>query len=101
MPTVQKSEIGTEEMTVEPAYLQTNVKPLTYVDTSTHIPIHGSDRATFKRCRQAWEFSAPSRYNLVPKITYEGISFPLWFGSLIHKALEEYYHPVVRRHPVE
>src|SRR5688500_13316674 len=66
-----------------------------------YIPIHTSDRGTFKRCRRRFMFTSPIQMHLQPKVSYFGIVWPLWFGSLIHKALQEYYDPVLRRDPVE
>lgn len=65
------------------------------------IPIHASDRGTFKRCRRKWNWSSPMRENLVPRVDMQGVSFPLWFGSGIHYALAQYYSPFLRRDPVE
>lgn len=65
------------------------------------IPIHTSDRASFKRCRRYWEWTSPMRMNLTTRKSIHGISFPLWFGTGIHKALEMYYDPFLRRDPVE
>ena len=65
------------------------------------IEIHGSDRATFKKCRRRWYFSGTSQLNLRPKVSQSGIIWALWFGTGIHKALEEYYNPIMRRDPVE
>jgi len=58
------------------------------------IPIHTSDRGTFKQCRRRWAWSSPSRFNLVPRIASMGWSdsrMALWFGTRIHHALEHYY----------
>jgi hypothetical protein len=63
-------------------------------------PIHTSDRATFKKCRRRWEWSSPMHRNLRPKRQF-GVAMPLYFGSAIHKAIELYYHPVLKRDPVE
>jgi hypothetical protein len=65
------------------------------------VPIHTSDRAAFKRCRRYWNWSSPMRENLRPKVTLGGVNLPLWFGSGIHYALEQYYDPVLRRDPIE
>lgn len=64
------------------------------------IPIHTSDRATFKSCRRRWAWSSPSKFNLVPRASIHGVRIPLWFGTGIHKALEKYYDPVLREDPV-
>lgn len=63
------------------------------------IPIHSSDRATFKDCRRRWVWSSPSHLNLVRKASMYGIIKPLWFGTGIHKALERYYNPAIRDDP--
>jgi hypothetical protein len=65
------------------------------------IPIHASDIASFKRCRRYWDWSSPTRGNLRRQVRYFGINTNLWYGSLIHYALEKYYSPVLRRDPVE
>lgn len=65
------------------------------------IPIHNSDRASFKRCRRYWDWNSPARNNLVLRADVHGINFPLWFGTGIHYALEQYYTPGLRRDPVE
>jgi hypothetical protein len=65
------------------------------------IPIHASDIASFKRCRRYWDWSSPTRTNLRRRVQYYGINTNLWFGTLVHYALEQYYNPVLRRDPVE
>lgn len=55
------------------------------------IPIHTSDRGTFKQCRRKWAWSSPSRRNLVPRITALGVYLPFWFGTGIHKGIQFYY----------
>ena len=65
------------------------------------IPIHASDRGTFKKCRRRWHWTSPMRENLVTKASESGVVMPLWFGSGIHWALRHYYDPVLRRDPVE
>jgi len=65
------------------------------------IPIHGSDIASFKRCRRYWDWTSPTRNNLRRKVEIHGINFPLWFGTGIHYALEKYYDPILRHDPVE
>lgn len=64
------------------------------------IPIHTSDRATFKDCRRKWDWSSPTRTNLSRKIRVYGITWPLFFGTAIHYALERYYDPILREDPV-
>jgi hypothetical protein len=63
------------------------------------IPIHSSDRATFKFCRRQWVWSSPSHLNLIKKASVLGIEKNLWFGTGIHKALERYYNPAIRDDP--
>lgn len=65
------------------------------------IPIHASDRGSFKHCRRRWNWSSPMRNNLVPKAEAHGVYMPLWFGSGIHWALKYYYDPILRRDPLE
>ncbi len=65
------------------------------------IPIHASDRGTFKQCRRRWDWSSPSRLNLRAKASVMGVNVPLWFGTGIHYALEQYYSPVLQRDPEE
>jgi hypothetical protein len=65
------------------------------------IPIHASDRGTFKRCRRRWHWSSPMRENLVPRADLGGVYLPLWFGSGVHWALAQHYDPMLRRDPVE
>jgi PD-(D/E)XK nuclease superfamily len=63
------------------------------------IPVHASDRGTWKFCRRQWTWSSPTRRNLIPKTHVHGIRIPLWFGSGIHYALERYYNPVLHEDP--
>lgn len=49
--------------------------------------IRTSDRITFKACRRRWGWSSHLRHNLGP---ISAIS-PLWFGSGIHFALEDFH----------
>jgi PD-(D/E)XK nuclease superfamily len=65
------------------------------------IPIHGSDIASFKRCRRYWDWTSPARNNLRRRVDIHGIRMDLWFGTGIHYALEMYYDPVLQRDPVE
>lgn len=55
------------------------------------IPIHTSDRGAFKDCRRRWAWSSPSRRNLAPRIAAMGVYMPFWFGTGIHKGLQDYY----------
>ena len=65
------------------------------------IPIHSSDRANFRRCRRYWDWSSPSRNNLTVRADIHGINIPMFFGTGIHYALEQYYNPFLRRDPTE
>lgn len=58
--------------------------------TDKHI-IRTSDRGTFRRCRQLWNFTSKMRMNLeyVPGIE------PLNFGIAYHEAMEVYYDPIL------
>jgi hypothetical protein len=63
------------------------------------IPIHSSDRASFKFCRRKWAWSSPARLNLIPRASVYGVQENLWFGTGIHHALERYYNPLLKEHP--
>lgn len=65
------------------------------------IPIHGSDIASYKRCRRYWDWTSPSRNNLRRKVEIHGVNMALWFGTGIHFALEKYYDPMLRHDPIE
>lgn len=65
------------------------------------IPIHNSDRASFKACRRKWDYSSPARQSLTVRADIHGVNKPMWFGTGIHWSLEQYYHPMLRRDPVE
>lgn len=64
------------------------------------IPIHNSDRASFKFCRRQWAWSSPTRLNLIPKAAVHGVDKNLWFGTGIHYALQQYYNPIFKEDPV-
>lgn len=64
------------------------------------IPVHTSDRATFKSCRRRWNWSSPARNNLVRKVDVFGIYEPFWFGTGIHYAIQKYYDPEYNEDPV-
>lgn len=65
------------------------------------IPIHNSDRASFKRCREYWNWNSPTRQNLMVRADTLGINIPMWFGTGCHFALENMYSPDLKRSPVE
>ena len=65
------------------------------------IPLHNSDRGSFLRCRRYWDWSSPARNNLSLRADIHGVNIPMWFGTGIHYALEQYYQPGLRRDPVE
>lgn len=51
------------------------------------VIIRTSDRISFKQCRRKWGFSSHLKMNLSPR----SLAAPLWFGSAIHYALEDYH----------
>jgi PD-(D/E)XK nuclease superfamily len=55
--------------------------------TSTTALIRTSDRISFKRCRRRWGWSSHLKQNLGPKESQN----PLWFGTGIHFALEDFH----------
>lgn len=65
------------------------------------IPIHNSDRSSFRRCRRYWDWSSPARHNLTVRADIHGINIPMFFGTAIHHALERFYAPGLRHDPVE
>jgi hypothetical protein len=65
------------------------------------VPLHNSDRGSFRRCREYWNWSSPARQNLTIRADVHGINLPLWFGTGIHYALEQHYSPAIMRSPVE
>ena len=65
------------------------------------LPIHNSDRATFKACRRKWDWSSPAKQNLTIRADVGGVYQPFFFGTGIHHALESFYTPGISRDPVE
>lgn len=61
------------------------------------IIIRTSDRIAFKSCRRKWNWSSHLKENLGPR----HLSAPLWFGSAIHYALEDYHGHNVFGRPAE
>lgn len=59
--------------------------------------IRTSDRINFKRCRRRWGWSSHLKMNLGPKEPID----PLWFGTGIHFALEDYHGYNLYGHPSE
>ena len=53
------------------------------------ISVHTTDRSSFKRCRQRWDFSSNLRMNLQSRTPIT----PLFFGTNIHAGLARYYDP--------
>lgn len=51
------------------------------------IVMRTSDRIQFKKCRRAWNWSSHLKGNWGPS----NLASPLWFGSAIHFALEDYH----------
>lgn len=65
--------------------------------TETPVLLRTSERATFRRCRQQWEW----RYlRGIEPVRFKGA---LAFGTMIHQALEAYYPPGEKRgqHPAD
>lgn len=56
-------------------------------DGRTAVIIRTSDRIAFKQCRRKWGWSSHLKRNLGNKY----LAAPLWFGSGIHFALEDYH----------
>lgn len=65
------------------------------------IPVHQSDRGSFKFCRRQWAWGSPAKLNLVPRADVYGVDKNLWYGTGIHYALEQMYNPVLKRDPIE
>lgn len=51
------------------------------------IIIRTSDSISFKKCRRSWSWSSHLKRNLGPNY----LASPLWFGSAIHYALEDFH----------
>lgn len=51
------------------------------------IIIRTSDSISFKKCRRSWSWSSHLKDNWGPS----NLASPLWFGSAIHYALEDYH----------
>lgn len=51
------------------------------------IIIRTSDSITFKKCRRSWSWSSHLKKNLGPSY----LPSPLWFGSAVHYALEDFH----------
>lgn len=81
--------------------MTTTIENITIPTKWDIIPIHTSDRATFKFCRRQWDWSSPARRNLVRKVKVHGVNMNLWFGTGIHYALASYYHPVLKEDPAK
>lgn len=63
------------------------LKLRTLADGRKAIIIRTSDRISFKKCRRSWAWSSHLKKNLGPS----NLASPLWFGSAIHYALEDYH----------
>lgn len=59
------------------------------------VIIRTSDRIAFKHCRRKWGFSSHLKMNLSPK----ALASPLWFGSAVHYALEDFHGYNVYKRP--
>jgi hypothetical protein len=66
-------------------------------DTPEHPWVRNSERSTFARCPQAWDWAFVDR--LKPKTPKPALRF----GLLVHSAMEDYYLPGLKRgiHPVK
>lgn len=73
-----------------------SIEELTGVESFDRTAIiRTSDRGGFKRCRRRWNWQSHLRGNLT---TIEGIS-PLWFGTGVHFALEDFHGIQSYEHP--
>lgn len=59
----------------------------TLSDGRKALIIRTSDRISFKQCRRKWGWSSHLKNNLGAK----NLAAPLWFGSAIHYALEDFH----------
>jgi hypothetical protein len=59
----------------------------TLADGRKAVVIRTSDRIAFKQCRRKWSWSSHLKRNLGSR----HLAGPLWFGSAIHYALEDYH----------
>jgi hypothetical protein len=59
----------------------------TLPDGRKAIIIRTSDSISFKKCRRSWSWSSHLKGNLGPN----NLASPLWFGSAIHYALEDFH----------
>ena len=60
---------------------------VTTKDGRQAIVMRTSDRIAFKKCRRSWAWSSHLKGNWGPNY----LASPLWFGSAIHFALEDYH----------
>lgn len=65
----------------------TSLRLTDLADGRKAVIIRTSDRIAFKQCRRKWGFSSHLKKNLAPN----NLAAPLWFGSAIHYALEDYH----------
>jgi hypothetical protein len=68
---------------------------LTWWNGKRAVVIRTTDRITFKQCRRKWNWASHLKNNLGPLY----LPGPLWFGSAIHYALEDYHGYNVFNHP--
>lgn len=78
-------------------YLMYGLTLATLDDGRKALIIRTSDRIAFKSCRRKWGFSSHLKMNLAPRY----LAAPLWFGSAIHYALEDYHGYNKFGHPRE
>jgi len=84
-----------------PAVAQRQIQELVIPNKYDVVPVHNSDRSSFRRCRRYWDWNSPARHNLIVRADVNGIYIPFFFGDGIHFALECYYNPLLKRDPVE
>ena len=72
--------------------------PSTPLGGDAEVGIHTSDRALFRRCRRKWFFASPLHQHL----TSNGETYgPLWFGTGMHGAMEDFHGYNHFGHPAE
>lgn len=75
---------------VDPTVWEPDVRPSdeSWADSASRIAIiRNSDRHLFRRCRRRWAWSSHLKQNL----RLNSLASPLWFGSGVHFALEDFH----------
>lgn len=70
---------------------------VTLEDGRRALILRTSDRQNFRSCRRKWGFSSHLQMNLGPR----HLAAPLWYGSAVHYALEDFHGYNVFGHPAE